>query len=106
MNLAAGAGKMATVTGRFDCAVSAEEAFTESRLRFPAEDLSIVPGSSRAAEALVVIRVADATARMLAVRTLRGRGAHAVEVASSAARDACGPEGLQVMLPTATAQRC
>jgi hypothetical protein len=87
------------VTGRFDCLIQAEEAMSESQLRFPREDVVLVkprrrsnacaPGGADAAErafersrdgAFVMIRAADAADRRLAERTLQGRGAAEVSV--------------------------
>lgn len=84
------------VTGRFDCLIQAEEAMSESLLRFPREDVALVPPRSNAdasahgtaertfdrlrSSAFVMIRAADANDRRIAERTLQGRGAVEVDV--------------------------
>jgi hypothetical protein len=81
------------VTGRFDCLIQAEEAMSESLLRFPREDVALLPPrrrtETRAAgdaadrlldSAYVMIRTGDSADRRLAERTLQGRGAVDVDV--------------------------
>jgi len=86
------------VTGRFDCLIQAEEAMSESQLRFPRDDVALVKprrrSDTRAPDAdaverafdrsldsaFVMIRAADAAGRRLAERTLQGRGAAEVSV--------------------------
>jgi hypothetical protein len=71
------------VTGRFDCLIQAEEAMSESLLRFSREDVVLVPPPGRQEGrscSFVLIRAKRQADRRLAVRTLQGRGAEAVEV--------------------------
>lgn len=69
------------VTGRFGDLIQAEEAISESLLRFPREDVALVaPPLLSQGSAFVVIRTADHADRRLAVRTLQGRGAVEIEV--------------------------
>jgi hypothetical protein len=69
------------VTGRFEGFIQAEEAMSESLLRFPREDVLLVPPPSRVAgPSFVLIRTCRNADRHLAVRTLQGRGAREVEV--------------------------
>jgi hypothetical protein len=80
------------VTGRFYCLIQAEEAMSESLLRFPREDVVLVPPPARQdGRSFVLIRAKRHADRRLAVRTLQWRGAEAVEVvvmAASARADA------------------
>ncbi len=69
------------VSGRFDCLIQAEEAMSESLLRFPREDVVLVPPPARRdGRSFVLIRAKRNADRSLALRTLHGRGAAAVEV--------------------------
>jgi hypothetical protein len=69
------------VTGRFEGLIQAEEALSECLMRFPQEDVVLVPGPAPAGgDAYILIRARRAAERQLAVRTLQGRGAGEVEV--------------------------
>lgn len=80
------------VTGRFEGVIQAEEAMSESLLRFAREDVVLVPaaGGSRGAS-FVLIRARRTAERRLAVRTLQGRGAAEIEVVIAPAPAAPAP---------------
>jgi hypothetical protein len=68
------------VTGRFEGLIQAEEAMSESLLRFPREDVTLVPPQAAQGSSLVIIRISHHAERRLAVRTLQGRGASDIAV--------------------------
>lgn len=90
------------VTGKFECQIQAEEALSESLLRFPHEDVVLVPArAAGGGVSFVLIRARRNAERQLAQRTLQGRGAAEVEVVAVPAPTlvaARGPAGMSAAL--------